>query len=214
MAGARERPGALEPGEAGADDRHICAAALPAARAAAVPGGSQSATPAAPALPISLLRVARPTSRGENTPGRPEVRYQRLLSCSSRPAHSWMWPKTASRGACPRSCAGSLAAEAGVEVPFRGECTTSTPPSGQAARRSAASSSLRSKLQLQGVVGSRAEPEEAHAVDLGAAAMQHGGGVPALAGGAQSVLGLVVAGTRMVGRWIGRSASMVSSSPS
>src|SRR5687768_10335253 len=72
-----------------------------------------------------------------------------------------MWPHTTSRGrllSIVRRTA-SLPSDLRGEpsrYPFGGECTTSTAPSGQGSSIGSASSSLRSKLQGQGVTGTPA----------------------------------------------------------
>src|SRR5512144_70741 len=80
----------------------------------------------------------------------------------SAPQDSWMWPQTASGGRFS-SIAARIAslprwspALDWSQWPLGGECTTSTAPSGQPARRSRAWSSSRSKLQSQGVIGTPA----------------------------------------------------------
>ena len=99
--------------------------------------------------------------------------------------------------------------------PSGGEWTTSTAPSGQSARRSAASSSERSKLQSQGVIGTPApSPKKAMPVDLGRLAVEHGRRRPGSGRLAQRVLGLVVAGDAAPsGASIAASASIVSDEP-
>src|SRR5262249_28401743 len=77
-----------------------------------------------------------------------------------QPQASWMWPKTARRGRCSSIAASSAGLpkppSGPSQWPFGGECRTSTAPSGQGASIATASSSERSKLHSQGVVGTPA----------------------------------------------------------
>ena len=115
-----------------------------------------------------------------------------------------------------RCCRGGRRRSRRRRGPCGGEWTTSTPPSGQPASRSAASSSVRSKLQSQGVIGTPApRPKNCDAVDLGR--RRRGGrwrrSQPAAASRSASSVSLLP-GTSTVGASIAASASIVSARPS
>ena len=180
--GARERPRGAQPGETGADDRHVGAAALPAA---ARGGRARVAARARPRPrpradePPACERVGQ-SQQSENTPGRPEVRHQRLPELLlAVPRTRGCGRRRRAAGACLDRPQDRLAAEAGVEVALRRRVHH------QHAALGAGGQALGGLLvaQVEAPVPGRgghagAEPVEADAVDLGAAAVQHHGRAP------------------------------------